>query len=157
MNESPWRSSPSSRTTEGRKGPTPCRTVEQRNPGANSSVTASPPTTGRRSSTIGRCPAFARYAAAVSPLGPAPTTITSLLLAAIAASGRPAAPVLQDLVGGVLPVGAHDAAAGMRRRAAHVEAADRRAVVGPPGRGSQEEQLLQRQLSLEDVAFREAE
>src|SRR6187551_2855236 len=132
MKERPWRSSPRSRTIDGRNGPAPWSTAEQRKPGANSSVTASPPTTGRRSRTIGRRPAFARYAAAVRPFGPAPRTITSRfeVAAAIAGSGlRAAAPVLEDLLGRVLPVGAHDAAARVRRRAAHVEAADRRAVL----------------------------
>ena len=56
----------------------------------------------------------------------------------------------------VPPGRAHDSAAGMRRRAAHVEAADRRAVLRPAGRGAQEEQLLERQLALEDVAFGQA-
>src|SRR5689334_5306501 len=155
MNERPWRSRPRSRTTVGRKGPAPWSTVETRKPGANSSVTDRPPTSGRRSRTSGRWPAFARYAAAVSPLGPAPTTITSL--AAIASGRRAAAPVLQDLLRGVLAVGAHDPAARVRRGAAHVEAADGRAVLRPPGSGAEEEELLERQLALEDVALGQAE
>src|SRR5262245_12343289 len=40
----------------------------------------------------------------------------------------------------------------MRRRAAHVEVLDRRAVLRPAGHGPQEEELLERQLTLEDVA-----
>src|SRR5687768_6157456 len=45
----------------------------------------------------------------------------------------------------------------MRRRSAHVEPADRRAIAGPAWRGAQEEELLQRQLALEDVAFTQPE
>ena len=51
---------------------------------------------------------------------------------------------------------AHDAAAGMRRRAAHVEVANRRPVLRPARRRAQEEQLLERQLALKDVAFGQA-
>src|SRR5688500_19833668 len=51
---------------------------------------------------------------------------------------------------------AHDASAGMRGRAAHVEIADRRAVARPPRRGPQEEELFERQLPLEDVPLRQA-
>ena len=46
---------------------------------------------------------------------------------------------------------------GMRRRAAHVEVLDRRPVLGPSRHGPQEEELLESQLALEDVAFREPE
>ena len=46
---------------------------------------------------------------------------------------------------------------GMGRRAAHVEVADRRAVARPARHRAQEEELLERQLALEDVAFGEAE
>ena len=42
--------------------------VENRKPGNNSWVTAAPPTFSRPSSTSTRRPAFARYAAATSPL-----------------------------------------------------------------------------------------
>ena len=41
----------------------------------------------------------------------------------------------------------------MRGGAAHIEVVDRRAIPCPAWRGSQEEQLLQRQLALKDVAF----
>ena len=58
---------------------------------------------------------------------------------------------------GVPPGRAHDAAAGMRRRSAHVEVAHRRLVLRPARRRPQEEQLLERQLALEDVAFGQAE
>src|SRR5262249_15391471 len=52
---------------------------------------------------------------------------------------------------------AHDAAAGMRRRSAHPQVLHRRRVLRPAGHRSCEEQLLQRQLALEDVAFGEPE
>src|SRR4051794_1708893 len=45
----------------------------------------------------------------------------------------------------------------MRRRAAHPQVPERRRVLRPPGRGAQEEQLLERQLALEDVALGETE
>ena len=51
---------------------------------------------------------------------------------------------------------AHDAAAGVRARAALVQPADRRAVLRPARRRPQEEELVQRQLALEDVALGEA-
>src|SRR5580765_1877680 len=51
---------------------------------------------------------------------------------------------------------AHDAAAGMRARTALPVAADRRAVLGPLRHRAQEEELLERQLALEDVAFGQA-
>src|SRR6185436_8624476 len=65
--------------------------------------------------------------------------------------------LLEDSQRRVAAGGAHDAAAGVRRRAAQVEVADRRFVLRPPGSGTEEEELLQRQLSLEDVALRETE
>ena len=51
--------------------------VDARQPGAISSVTQAPPTISRRSSTSVRRPARARYADAVNPLWPAPTTMAS--------------------------------------------------------------------------------
>src|SRR5262245_6113919 len=153
MKDRPCLARSSSAAIEGRKGPAAWSTVETRKPGANSSVTATPPTTGRRSRTTGRKPAFARDAAAVSPFGPAPMTTTSLFSAM---SGFPAFPVFEELESRIPAVGAHDAAARVRGGSAHVEAADRRPVLGPARRGPQEEKLLQRQLALEDVSFREA-
>ena len=50
-------------------------------------------------------------------------------------------------------VRAHDAAAGMRGRAAHPQVLDGRLVLRVAGHGTQEEQLLERELALEDVAF----
>jgi hypothetical protein len=77
----------------GRNGPIACASTGQRYPGAISSVTAVPPTTLRRSSTIGLYP------------------------------------------GGVPARRAHDAAAGVRRRPAHVEVAHRRRYCAQPGAG----------------------
>src|ERR1700746_3152844 len=41
----------------------------------------------------------------------------------------------------------------MRSRSTHVEVLDRRAILRPPGDGPQEEQLLERKFTLEDVSF----
>src|SRR5687768_7956375 len=51
--------------------------TELRKPGWNSSVTAAPPTTCRRSSTVTFKPVAARYAAQTKPLWPPPTIRTS--------------------------------------------------------------------------------
>ena len=51
--------------------------TELRKPGWNSSVSAAPPTTERRSSTFTLSPVPARYAAQVSPLCPAPMMTAS--------------------------------------------------------------------------------
>src|ERR1700690_4403210 len=48
---------------------------------------------------------------------------------------------------------AHNAAAGMRRRSAHVEIFYGRAELRPARDGAQEKQLFERQFALEDVAF----
>src|SRR3954454_5936485 len=50
---------------------------DARTPGHSSSVTHAPPTISRRSKTSTDIPARARYAAATSPLWPAPTTTAS--------------------------------------------------------------------------------
>ena len=62
--------------------------------------------------------------------------------------------ILQDLARRVVADDAADAAARMRRRAALVEAADRAAVVGVMRRRAREEQLIDLQLAVEDVAVR---
>ena len=63
-----------------------------------------------------------------------------------------------SIVGAALRPGrSHDSAAGMRSRSAHVEALHRRSVLRPTGRRAEEEQLLERQLTLEDVALGKAE
>src|SRR5260221_2979304 len=57
----------------------------------------------------------------------------------------------------VAPGRANHTAAGVRTRAALVQAVDRRAVSRPGGRRAQEEHLLQRELALENVALRKAD
>src|SRR4029450_2551475 len=63
--------------------------------------------------------------------------------------------VCENPHGGVSSGSTHDAAAGMRGRPAHVEATDWRPVTCPSRYRPQKEQLLQSQLALEDVAFRQ--
>src|SRR5215472_16531711 len=77
----------------------------------------------------------------------------AILVGTAPGSGR----VPEDLPRGVVAARAHDAAAGMSGGAAQVEAADGRAVVGVAGKGTPEEELVQRHRSLEDVAAGEAE
>ena len=60
------------------------------------------------------------------------------------------------LPGGIGAVGARDAAARMRARAAEVEAPHRRAVLGPAEQGAHREELVERGLAVEDVAARQA-
>src|SRR6476469_8396944 len=105
-----------------------------------------PPMRSDRSTTSGFSPAFARYVAATSPLTPAPMMTTSVITSMF----------LQYPERRISPGRAHDAAAGMRGGSAHIEIADRRRVLGPPGRRTQEEQLFEGELSLEDIAFGEA-
>ena len=52
--------------------------------------------------------------------------------------------VAQDFFGRVFAAGAEDAAAGVAGGAAQVQAADRRAMVGPAGDGAEAEQLMRR-------------
>ena len=66
-------------------------------------------------------------------------------------------PVPQDLARRVPAAGADHAAAGVRRRAAQVQALHRRAVVGEARRRPQAEQLRQPHRPLEDVAARQPE
>src|SRR4029078_4018955 len=94
-----------------------------------------------------------RQHAATSPWGPAPTTAIRLPSLMPLASGLPALPVREELLGRVLAVRAHDAAPRMGGGAAHVEAADRRLVLRPAGNGTQEKELLEGELALEDVAL----
>ena len=68
-----------------------------------------------------------------------------------------APPRPQVLEGGDAAGGPHEAAAGMGGRAAHPQAVHRRPVAGPAGDGPVEEELLERQLALEDVALGEAD
>ena len=61
----------------GRSRLTTYEKTENLKPGTISSVTAAPPTSGRRSSTTTFRPARARYAAATRPLCPPPMMIAS--------------------------------------------------------------------------------
>src|SRR6185437_7403917 len=74
---SPWLPRSRSRMTFGLRSDTVYEETELRKPGWNSSVTAAPPTTPRRSRTVTFSPAAARYAAHTSPLWPPPTMRTS--------------------------------------------------------------------------------
>ena len=66
---------------------------------------------------------------------------------------RPRFASFEQLERGDPPGRAHDAAAGMRGRAAHPQVLDRRPVARPAGHRPVEEQLLERELALEDVAL----
>src|SRR4029079_4171327 len=65
-------------------------------------------------------------------------------------------PIREDLHRCVSFRRAHDPAAWMRRRSAHVEIGNRRAILRPSWCGTQKEQLLEGQLALKDVALRQA-
>ena len=66
--------------------------------------------------------------------------------------GRPLE-VFQDFESRQPAGAAHDAAAGMRGRSAHVQVLDRSAELRPTRHRPQEEKLLQRKLALENIAF----
>src|ERR1043166_817314 len=76
---------------------------------------------------------------------------------ALCTSLPPSLPVVQNLQRRVAARSAHDAAAGVGGRAAHVEVSNRRAVLRPAGRGAEEEELFEREFALEDVALGETE
>ena len=104
-----------------------------------------------RSSTSGFRPALASSAAAVRPLtaaadhddvGPHATLPRLQSFRISRAARRPGAPMMPP--------------PGMGGGAAHVEVLHRRAVAGPARHGPQEEELLEGQLALEDVALGEA-
>ena len=61
--------------------------------------------------------------------------------------------VAKNLACGIGAGRAHNAAARVRRGAAHVHALDRTAVLRITGKWPIEGQLIERQLALEDVAF----
>ncbi len=136
----PGRPGPARASTVARSGPARWATVEARKPGWNSSVTAAPPSTSRRSSTSTTLQPAPWPAARRSPgrCGPPPMTTTSRR-----SPDLPPLPVLQDLQGGQAAGRAHDPAAGMGGRAAHVEVPHRRAVARPARHRAQEEELLQ--------------
>ena len=71
-------------------------------------------------------------------------------------SGRPSAARAEHLQRRDPPVGAHDPAARVGRRAAQPEVADRRPEARLAGHRPVEEELLERQLALEDVALGQA-
>src|SRR6478609_6593639 len=64
--------------------------------------------------------------------------------------------LLQHPPGGVPARRAHDPSARMGGGPAHKEVANRGRVARPAGRRTQEEELLERQLTLEDVPFRQS-
>src|SRR3990170_3942237 len=72
-------------------------------------------------------------------------------------SRPPHRPVLQDLPRRVVSRRAHDAASGMGSRSAEVQVLDRRAILGPARDRPEEEELVRRELAVEDVPAREAE
>src|SRR5690242_10769497 len=69
---------------------------------------------------------------------------------------RAGLPVFQDDLARQAAIRAHDAAARMRRRSAHVEIVDWRAVIRPSRDGTQEEKLFERKLALKNISLREA-
>src|SRR3954467_6348737 len=68
-----------------------------------------------------------------------------------------ALPLAEDFLRRIESGRAHDAAAWMRRRAAHIQIVNGSAVLRPARYGPQKEQLLERQFTLKDIAFRQAE
>src|SRR4029079_3117106 len=68
-----------------------------------------------------------------------------------------ALPVPQDTRGGSRARGAHNSAAGVSCRATHVEVAHGCSILRPARSGSKEEELLERQFTLKDVALAQAE
>jgi hypothetical protein len=64
--------------------------------------------------------------------------------------------IVQDLARRVRARRRHHAAARMRAGTAHVEALGRTAVLREPGKRTIEQQLVERELALEDVAFGES-
>ena len=65
--------------------------------------------------------------------------------------------IAEDFFSRVFAAGAEDAAAGVAGGAAQVQAADRRAVVGPAGDGAEAEELMGVHRALHDVAAGDAE
>src|SRR5437899_9471390 len=70
---------------------------------------------------------------------------------------RRLSPVAQNHLARNPPGGAHNPAARMGRRAAHIEVLDGRPVVRPAGHRPQKKQLFERQLALKDVSLRQPE
>src|SRR5215471_18661746 len=102
---------------------------------------------------------FARWKAIEAPTTPAPTTMKSAVLApaGMATLATSCAPeVREDLVGGVVARRAGHASARMRAGSAEIEAADGRPVARPARHRAHEEELLEHQVAVEDVALGEA-
>src|SRR5438270_11777479 len=96
--------------------------------------------------TVGFIPRSARWNAMELPVAPAPTTTTSGTSAA-----PPSTAVPEHLVGRVVPGRARDPTPGVGPRPTEVQGPDRRSIAGPPGHRSVEEQLVRRQVAVEDV------
>src|SRR6185503_20746590 len=136
-----------------------CEHPDTRKPLVNSRVAAPPPTCAAASRTTTSRPARASVAAQTRPLWPAPTMTNwsrSVIRPALRHDVR-AAQVHEDLACGVRARRGHHAAAGVRARPAHVEAPHRPAVLRVAGEGAVEQELVHRQLALEDVALGEAD
>src|SRR5438445_12150117 len=100
------------------------------------------------------------------PLWPAPMMMMSRVSANVVSRAlqsrlcrtmRVKSSILQYLDSGIASACAHDAAAGMRRRSAHVKIFYRRAILRPARRRPQKEKLFQRQLALKNISFRQSE
>src|SRR3989304_4703264 len=125
---------------------------------AGRAVPPPPPPRSPRPTTSVRRPLFARYPAVTRELWPAPMTIAAWAVEGLVViSGRLPAAGLQVLHGGQAAVGAHDPAARVGRGAAQPEIADGRPEAGVAGHRSAEEELLESQLALEDVALGQAD
>src|SRR5439155_15368157 len=154
-------SMPSAFATAGGSQPGSPASGATEKPFANSIARPWPPISGPRSSSSRRRPARASMVAATRPFAPPPTTIVSkprVLMASAASRWLRARSRRrsQDPECREPARAAHDPAAGVRSRAALPVAADRRAVLRPTRHRPQEEELLQCQLALEDVALGEA-
>src|SRR5205085_4229158 len=88
---------------------------------------------------------------------PAPTTMASYDLCATGSGGPSGPERTEHLERGDPARRSHDPASGMHRRPAHPQVPQRRPVPRPARNRPVEEQLLQRQLALEDVALRQTE
>src|SRR5262245_9689179 len=136
-----------------------CEQPDTRKPLVNSRVAAAPPTCGAASTTTTSRPARARVVAHTRPLWPAPTMTMrsrSVIRPALRHDVR-TAEVHEDLARGVRARRGHHAAARVRAGAAHVEAPHRAAVLRVAREGAVEQELVHRQLALEDVALGEAD
>src|SRR5690606_9545824 len=152
---SPARSRPMSRATSASSRLTRWARPAERKPGANSRPRVAPPGSFAASSTRTLRPPLARRVAAARPLWPAPITMASNDVMGFAHLFGGTLQVAQNLGGGVAAGRAHHPAARMGGGAAHVEAGYRAAVLGVAGHRPVEEQLVEGELALEDVALRQ--